>query len=248
MHLQGSDDWNRVVAVPSSPNACTLIYRSINTHTHTHTLSQGSDDWNRVVAVIVQGAKWQFKDWPHKVRVLPQQCCRVPIPYSRGRACVDMCVCDCVCVCVILMAWCPMAVLGLPAQGDHALHSDLVWPTYTEDHPGPALQPFFGHAEAEAARNSVWIWCPGLQCFTSLITCSSHTHHTHTLSIFLSHSHTHTHTHTPPLHTQVKHARSRDLGPCAVLPRSHQAGLIPCIPHTHTSHTHAHAHTGRGRR
>ncbi|KAG2482472.1 hypothetical protein HYH03_018579 [Edaphochlamys debaryana] len=25
-----------------------------------------SPDWERVVAVIVQGAKWQFKDWPHK--------------------------------------------------------------------------------------------------------------------------------------------------------------------------------------
>lgn len=23
--------------------------------------------WGRVVAVIVQGAKWQFKDWPFKV-------------------------------------------------------------------------------------------------------------------------------------------------------------------------------------
>lgn len=27
----------------------------------------GSPDWERVVAVVVQGAKWQFKDWPHKV-------------------------------------------------------------------------------------------------------------------------------------------------------------------------------------
>ncbi|GLC40122.1 hypothetical protein PLESTF_000620700 [Pleodorina starrii] len=26
----------------------------------------GSADWDRVVAVVVQGAKWQFKDWPHK--------------------------------------------------------------------------------------------------------------------------------------------------------------------------------------
>ncbi|GIM02248.1 hypothetical protein Vretimale_7163 [Volvox reticuliferus] len=26
----------------------------------------GSPDWDRVVAVVVQGAKWQFKDWPHK--------------------------------------------------------------------------------------------------------------------------------------------------------------------------------------
>jgi parafibromin len=28
---------------------------------------QGSPDWDRVVAVIVQGAKWQFKDWQFKV-------------------------------------------------------------------------------------------------------------------------------------------------------------------------------------
>ncbi|GAX79100.1 hypothetical protein CEUSTIGMA_g6540.t1 [Chlamydomonas eustigma] len=27
---------------------------------------KGHDDWKRVVGVIVQGAKWQFKDWPHK--------------------------------------------------------------------------------------------------------------------------------------------------------------------------------------
>ncbi|EFJ51730.1 hypothetical protein VOLCADRAFT_103365 [Volvox carteri f. nagariensis] len=27
----------------------------------------GSPDWERVVAVVVQGAKWQFKDWPYKV-------------------------------------------------------------------------------------------------------------------------------------------------------------------------------------
>ncbi|GLI63558.1 hypothetical protein VaNZ11_006411 [Volvox africanus] len=26
----------------------------------------GSPDWDRVVAVVVQGAKWQFKEWPHK--------------------------------------------------------------------------------------------------------------------------------------------------------------------------------------
>lgn len=25
-----------------------------------------SPDWQRVVAVVVQGAKWQFKDWPYK--------------------------------------------------------------------------------------------------------------------------------------------------------------------------------------
>jgi hypothetical protein len=31
------------------------------------TCLQGSPDWDRVVAVIVQGAKWQFKDWPFKV-------------------------------------------------------------------------------------------------------------------------------------------------------------------------------------
>ncbi|KXZ48472.1 hypothetical protein GPECTOR_27g642 [Gonium pectorale] len=28
--------------------------------------SPSSPDWERVVAVLVQGAKWQFKDWPHK--------------------------------------------------------------------------------------------------------------------------------------------------------------------------------------
>lgn len=26
----------------------------------------GSPDWERVVAVVVQGAKWQFREWPHK--------------------------------------------------------------------------------------------------------------------------------------------------------------------------------------
>lgn len=25
------------------------------------------DEWEKVVAVVVQGATWQFKDWPHKV-------------------------------------------------------------------------------------------------------------------------------------------------------------------------------------
>ncbi|KAG2436391.1 hypothetical protein HXX76_006698 [Chlamydomonas incerta] len=28
--------------------------------------AKDSPDWDRVAAVIVQGAKWQFKDWPHK--------------------------------------------------------------------------------------------------------------------------------------------------------------------------------------
>ena len=30
---------------------------------------QDSKDWERVAAVIVQGAKWQFKDWIFKVRI-----------------------------------------------------------------------------------------------------------------------------------------------------------------------------------
>lgn len=31
--------------------------------------AKDSPDWERVAAVVVQGAKWQFKDWPHKVRI-----------------------------------------------------------------------------------------------------------------------------------------------------------------------------------
>lgn len=29
-------------------------------------------DWARVVAVFTNGAKWQFKDWPFKVRAVGQ--------------------------------------------------------------------------------------------------------------------------------------------------------------------------------
>ena len=30
--------------------------------------AKDSPDWQRVVAVVAQGNKWQFKDWPYKVR------------------------------------------------------------------------------------------------------------------------------------------------------------------------------------
>ena len=44
------------------------ILRGTPVHYHlVDRLPKGSPDWQRVVAVVVQGAKWQFKDFPIKV-------------------------------------------------------------------------------------------------------------------------------------------------------------------------------------
>lgn len=50
---------------------------------------QGSPDWGRVVGVIVQGVKWQFKDWPFKVSSLSVH---ILIGSSQGGAQFSLCM------------------------------------------------------------------------------------------------------------------------------------------------------------
>ena len=63
-------------------------------------LYQNSKDWERVAAVIVQGAKWQFKDWIFKVRMAVSDIEQCDLMCVSVVVCLSVLVCACMCVCL----------------------------------------------------------------------------------------------------------------------------------------------------